>query len=215
MFGKMGLNLRIGGKLGITSGIGVLLVVAIIISQMIGNGQIREASGNLARNSANALASASSESTVLGIEVAVSSIRLAVTADELKKASDDLSVRDGLALKIADALVQRVKAPAQLLRAQRNRALIDQLFQAAKELAAIKTEVIASRSKDGAGAADRKNTKELSEGNRTGELQENRGRTDTTGQASSREQNRVPSEKKSDPGQRHNLSEQDRQLPVH
>jgi methyl-accepting chemotaxis protein len=154
MFGKMGLNLRIGGKLGITSGIGVLLVVAIIISQMIGNGQIREASGNLARNSANALASASSESTVLGIEVAVSSIRLAVTADELKKASDDLSVRDGLALKIADALVQRVKAPAQLLRAQRNRALIDQLFQAAKELAAIKTEVIASRSKDGAGAAD-------------------------------------------------------------
>ena len=62
MFGKMGLNLRIGGKLGITSGIGVLLVVAIIISQMIGNGQIREASGNLARNSANALASASATS---------------------------------------------------------------------------------------------------------------------------------------------------------
>jgi hypothetical protein len=55
---------------------------------------------------------------------------------------------------------------------------------------------------DDAGAADRKNTKELSEGNRTGELQENRGRTDTTGQAPSREQNRVPSEKKSDPGQR-------------
>ena len=55
---------------------------------------------------------------------------------------------------------------------------------------------------DDAGAADRKNTKELSEGNRTGELQENRGRTDTTGQAPSREQNRVPSEKKSDPSQR-------------
>ena len=51
---------------------------------------------------------------------------------------------------------------------------------------------------DGAGAADRKNTKELSEGNRTGELQENRGRTETTGQGPSREQNRVPNEKKSD-----------------
>ena len=50
---------------------------------------------------------------------------------------------------------------------------------------------------DGAGA-DRKKTKELSEGNRTGELQENRGRTETTGQAPSREQNRVPREKKSD-----------------
>jgi len=52
--------------------------------------------------------------------------------------------------------------------------------------------------RDGAGAADRKNTKELSEGNRTGELQENRGRTDTTGQAPTREQNRVPNDKKSD-----------------
>src|SRR5580692_3879778 len=50
---------------------------------------------------------------------------------------------------------------------------------------------------DGARAADR-NTKELSEGNRTGELQENRGRTDTTGQAPTREQNRMPSDKKSD-----------------
>jgi hypothetical protein len=51
---------------------------------------------------------------------------------------------------------------------------------------------------DGAGAADRKNIKELSEGNRTGELQENRGRTETTGQAPTREQNRVPDDKKSD-----------------
>ena len=52
--------------------------------------------------------------------------------------------------------------------------------------------------RDGAGAADRKNIKELNEGNRTGELQENRGRTETTGQAPTREQNRVNKDKKSD-----------------
>jgi hypothetical protein len=51
---------------------------------------------------------------------------------------------------------------------------------------------------DGAGAADRKNIKELNEDNRTGELQENRGRTETTGQAPTREQNRVPNDKKAD-----------------
>jgi hypothetical protein len=51
---------------------------------------------------------------------------------------------------------------------------------------------------DGAAAADRKSVKELNEGNRTGELQENRGRTETTGQAPTREQNRVPNDKKSD-----------------
>ena len=51
---------------------------------------------------------------------------------------------------------------------------------------------------DGAGAADRKNIKEPSEDNRTGELQENRGRTETTGQAPTREQNRLYKDKKSD-----------------
>ena len=48
------------------------------------------------------------------------------------------------------------------------------------------------------GAVDRKNIKELNEGNRTGELQENRGRSETTGQAPTREQNRVYKDKKSD-----------------
>jgi hypothetical protein len=49
---------------------------------------------------------------------------------------------------------------------------------------------------DEAAKVDRKNT-EVGEGNRTGELQENQGRSDTTGQAPSRELNRVPNEKNS------------------
>jgi len=42
MFGldKIGLDLRIGSKLGITSGIGVLLVAAIVVSQMLGSSQM-------------------------------------------------------------------------------------------------------------------------------------------------------------------------------
>jgi hypothetical protein len=51
---------------------------------------------------------------------------------------------------------------------------------------------------DGAGEARKDTTKEVEEGNRTGELQEYQGRSDTTGRAPSREQNRVPTEKKSD-----------------
>jgi hypothetical protein len=55
---------------------------------------------------------------------------------------------------------------------------------------------------DGAGAARKDTSKKIDEGGRAGELQENRGRSDTTGQApfppASRDQNRVPTEKKSD-----------------
>ena len=53
------------------------------------------------------------------------------------------------------------------------------------------------------GAEARKDsTKKIDEGGRAGELQENRGRSDTTGQApfppASRDKNRVPTEKNSD-----------------
>ena len=52
---------------------------------------------------------------------------------------------------------------------------------------------------DGAGPARKDTTKPLDEGGRAGELQENRGRSDTTGQAPfPPDQNRVPNEKKSD-----------------
>ena len=46
---KIGLNLRIGSKLAITSGIGVLLMAAIIVSQLVGNSQIRELSTTVQR----------------------------------------------------------------------------------------------------------------------------------------------------------------------
>jgi hypothetical protein len=55
---------------------------------------------------------------------------------------------------------------------------------------------------DGAGEARKDPTKKIDEGGRAGELQENRGRSDTTGQApfppASRDENRAPTQKKSD-----------------
>jgi hypothetical protein len=55
---------------------------------------------------------------------------------------------------------------------------------------------------DGIGEARKDTGKKIDEGGRAGELQENRGHNDTTGQApfppASRDQNRVPTEKKSD-----------------
>jgi hypothetical protein len=54
---------------------------------------------------------------------------------------------------------------------------------------------------DGAGPARKDTTKPIDEGGRAGELQENRGRNDTTGQAfppASRNENLAPIQKKSD-----------------
>ena len=52
---KIGLDLRIGSKLGITSGIGVLLLAGIVLGQMFGNGQIKDSTEFFLRNNNNRL----------------------------------------------------------------------------------------------------------------------------------------------------------------
>src|SRR6266403_576366 len=90
---KVGLNLRIGSKLGITSGLGVLLVAAIILSQTIGNSQIEEKATNALRNDANALAAVNAKASVRGMQVAGRDLRLAAAAEDIKKAGDTLIAR--------------------------------------------------------------------------------------------------------------------------
>jgi methyl-accepting chemotaxis protein len=155
MLKKIGLNLRIGSKLGITSGIGVLLLAAIIVSQLIGNSHIRESNANVQRNDANALAAVNSKASVRGMQIAGRDLRLAATAEDIKKANDTLAARHTAAVKFADYLVQNVKAPEQQERARKNRALIDQYFEGAKEYGVIRTEVLAVQAKSaGASSAD-------------------------------------------------------------
>jgi methyl-accepting chemotaxis protein len=154
MFNRI-VNLRIGIKLGITSGIGVLLVIGIIIGQMFGNGQIKDASANLVRNETNALAAVNSKASVRGMQLGGRDLRLATTPQDIKKASDNLAARHDSAVRFADFLVQNVRAPEQRERAQKNRTLIDQYFEGAKEFSAIRTEILALQSKgDAATAAD-------------------------------------------------------------
>src|SRR5712671_2607826 len=123
---KIGLNLRIGSKLGITSGIGVLLVAAIIVSQTIGNSHVEEKATNALRNDANALAAVNAKASVRGMQIAGRDLRLAATAEDIKKAGDTLSARHDAAVKFADFLLQNVRAPEQLERARKYRAIIDQ-----------------------------------------------------------------------------------------
>src|ERR1700730_10902076 len=155
MFGlnKIGLNLRIGSKLGITSGIGVLLVAAIVVSQMPGSSQIKESSANVVRKDGNALAAVNAKASVRGMQLAGRDLRLAPTPEDIKKAGDTLIARHDSAVKFADYLVQNVRAPEQRERAQKFRATIDRYFEGAKEYSAIRSEILALQSKSNAASA--------------------------------------------------------------
>src|SRR5262249_41828857 len=152
---KIGLNLRIGSKLAITSGVGVLLMAAIIVNQMSGNGHIKESNANVMRNGTNALMAVNSKASVRGMQVAGRDLRLAATSEDIKKATDTLISRHDAAVKYADYLVQNVRAPEQQERARKNRALIEQYFEGAKEYGVIRTEVLAVQAKSaGVSSAD-------------------------------------------------------------
>jgi hypothetical protein len=116
MFGldKIGLDLRIGSKLGITSGIGVLLVAAIIVSQMLGSSQIKESSANVVRNDANALAAVNAKASARGMQLAGRDLHLASAPEDIKKAGDTLIARHDGAVKFADYLVKNAASNPQM-----------------------------------------------------------------------------------------------------
>src|SRR5262245_1299538 len=140
-------NLRIGWKLGLTSGLGVLLVVAMIVNQQIGSGTIRDGIANIERNDSNALLAVNAKASARGMQIGMRDVRLATTAEDIAKAFDYVTARYDAAAKFGDQLLDRVKAPEQRERAQKLRAGVDQYYAAGKEMMALRKELLDLQSK--------------------------------------------------------------------
>jgi methyl-accepting chemotaxis protein len=134
-------NLRIGWKLGLTAGLGVLLVVAMIANQLIGSSSTREGIANIERNDQNALLAVNLKASLRGMQIGMRDVRLATTPEEIKKAFDFATERYNAAVKFADALVERVRAPEQRERANKARALLEQYRSAGKDMVGLKSEL--------------------------------------------------------------------------
>jgi hypothetical protein len=107
MFGldKLGLNLRNGSKLGITSGIGVLLLVGIVVGQMFGNSQINSSTEFFLRNNVNRLTGLYMRSAARGMQIAAWELGQAVPAAEIKTAGDSILEQYTIAVQHSDYLV--------------------------------------------------------------------------------------------------------------
>src|SRR5262249_29885865 len=140
-------NLRIGWKLGLTAGLGVLLVLAMIGNQIIGSRNTREGIFNIERNDQNALLAVNMKASLRGMQIGMRDVSLAATPDEIKKAFDYATERYNSAAKFADSLVERVRAPEQQERANKARAFLEQYRSVGKEMVELKTELLALQSK--------------------------------------------------------------------
>ena len=82
------LNLSIGAKLGIASGLGVLLVATMMISQMRSNVAMRDLDIRMSGQQTIARSAAEAKASIRGMQVGVRDLRLANRAADMQKASD-------------------------------------------------------------------------------------------------------------------------------
>src|SRR5215472_377908 len=98
-------NIRIGTKLAVMSGLGVLLVAGMVLTAMHGNSQVRqdnEAAMFQAKISSDAQRLKAVER---GMQVGVRDLRLAASADDVKKALELFATRK----KAADQLLESLQ----------------------------------------------------------------------------------------------------------
>ncbi|GGI26555.1 methyl-accepting chemotaxis protein [Bradyrhizobium guangdongense] len=133
-------NLRIGTKLAIASALGILLVLCIIASQHIGNGNVRAANEaavaqlQLAREAVEAKLAARS------MQLAVRDIRLAGNAADLQKAGGALVERSDALTKLAEAMLKQSHAAENRTRMEKLKTLAADYLKAAREVAAMRGE---------------------------------------------------------------------------
>ena len=135
-------NLRIGTKLGIASGLGVLFIVLMIGNQLMSNSAVRERQAGAMAQADAARAAAESKSAARGLQIGALNIRFATTDEELAKAKDYLAERVKAFNGFADEIRQLSASGETRATIEKLKGTIAQYEAAAGKLAGIKSELL-------------------------------------------------------------------------
>jgi methyl-accepting chemotaxis protein len=145
------LNLSIGAKLGIASGLGVLLVATMVIVQMHANAATRDLDARMTAQQTIARDAVETKASVAGMQVATRDIRMANSAADLQKANDNLAARVKSADHFADEMLKISKSAENRARIEKLKKRADEYSRGGQQTAAVRAEAIAAGS--GADAA--------------------------------------------------------------
>jgi methyl-accepting chemotaxis protein len=145
------LNLSIGAKLGITSGLGVLLVATMVIVQMRANTAIRGLDVRMAGQQTIARDAVDAKASIRGMQVGVRDLRLANSSADMQKANDYIAARLKSVNHFADEMLRLSKSAENRARIEKLKAKADDYAKGAQQIAAVRGEAIAAGS--GADAA--------------------------------------------------------------
>jgi methyl-accepting chemotaxis protein len=146
-------NLSIGTKLGITSGVGVLLVLVMIGALVFGDSEVKTATEGTGHEHYIVETAGLLKASIRGMEVGVRDIRLAGSPDALRKADDYLAERKHSADGYVEALLQNIRSPENRERATKIKDLVDRYYAGTKEIDGVKTQLFAAESMQKAGGA--------------------------------------------------------------
>ena len=142
-------NLSIGVKLGIASGLGVVLVATMVIVQIRANAAIRDLEARMSGQQTIARDAAEVKASVAGMQIAVRDLRLANNSADMQKAVDSLAARLKSANHYSDEMLRISKAPENRARIEKLKARAGDYAKGAQQIVAVRTEAIAA-----AGGAD-------------------------------------------------------------
>ena len=148
------LNLSIGAKLGIASGLGVLLVATMVIVQIRANAALREVDARKTAQQTIARDAVDAKASIRGMQVGGRDLRLVNNSADLQKANDYLAARLKSTNRFADEMLRLSKSAESHARIEKLKAKAADYSKGAQQIAAGRGEAIAAAG-GGADAAAR------------------------------------------------------------
>jgi methyl-accepting chemotaxis protein len=145
------LNLSIGAKLGIASGLGVLLVATMVIVQIRSNAAMRELDARMNGQQTIARDAVDAKASLRGMQIGIRDLRLANSSADMQKANDYIAARLKSVNQFTDEMLKLSKSAENRARIEKLRARAEDYAKGAQQIAAIRGEAIAAAgSTDGA-----------------------------------------------------------------
>ena len=135
-------KIRIGTKLALISGLSVVLVAAMMGTQMLGNAAVRNASENAIRQAALTQTAFDIKASLRGLQISVRDVRIANSPDDLEKAKATLAERQKGAVQLIERATQLSRKAETTERLKGLIVTIGKYVAAGQKIAAINKEMI-------------------------------------------------------------------------
>src|SRR3954464_9276482 len=135
---KSRINLRIGAKLAVMQGVGVMLVVGMIANAIYGNSTVKTASESAASQQALALDLSDARSAIRIMAIRVRDIRLAQESVDIDAAVKGIDEQQKLASTLIQRNMSKIRVPENRERLEKAAALLNEYAAVAKQVAGIR-----------------------------------------------------------------------------